>query len=61
MPVPRLIDADTYLRIWTDGFRAHATGAPNPYDKKDEAGEWRAWIRGHQAAVLARPSHDDPQ
>lgn len=53
MPVPRLIDADTYLRIWNEGYAARASGARNPYDKSDDPGAWRAWIRGYQAAVLA--------
>jgi hypothetical protein len=51
MPVPRLIDAETYLRVWNEGRDARTDPAHtggNPYDKEEEAGEWRAWRNGWQ-------------
>ena len=50
---PRGMDADTYLQIWNAGHAARAI--PNtrcPYDPHEQPGHYRAWIKGHQAAVF---------
>jgi hypothetical protein len=52
MPAPRLIDAVTYLRIFEEGRAARAAPADlgaNPYDKEEDAPEWRAWRNGWRA------------
>lgn len=45
-------DVDAYLVAWNEGYLARGTHANNPYDPKEDALRWRAWVKGYQAALL---------
>jgi hypothetical protein len=49
------MDADAFMRAWVMGYFARGLPVACPFDPAAQPVEYRAWVKGHQGAVLGVP------